>query len=126
MTRMYDDALRPVGLRITQFSVLASLANDGEARVRDLSAELGMEETTLTRSVATLEKHGWVSVRVGEDQRERYLYITGAGLKLLAKATPLWRAAQQRVQERISRTTWQGLFRALPLVVDAASPASSV
>jgi DNA-binding MarR family transcriptional regulator len=121
MTRAYDDALRPVGLRVTQFSVLRRLQHDGEARVRDLSAALSLEETTLTRSLATLEKNGWVASSVGEDQRERYVSITPAGRKLLGRAVPLWRGAQSRVMDRLSGTTWEGLLRSLPKVVGAAS-----
>src|ERR1700712_4233638 len=78
VTRMYDDALRPVGLRITQFSVLAHLAQHGEVRVRDLGAGLLLEETTLTRSLRPLEQQGWVQSRAGDDRREKYVSITRA------------------------------------------------
>lgn len=121
MTRAYDEALRPVGLRITQFSVLARLDGEGEARVRDLGAALEIEETTLTRSLATMEKQGWVSSRPGDDRRERYVFITPAGRKLFIKAVPSWKSAQQRVRGQLSGSTWDALFSALPEVVEAAS-----
>src|ERR1700754_1392122 len=111
VTRTYDDALRPVGLRITQFSVLAYLAREGEARVRDLGAGLLLEETTLTRSLRPLEQQGWLKVRPGEDRRERYVSITERGRGLLARAVPLWQGAQQRMRERVSASTWDAMFR---------------
>ena len=121
MTRAYDDALRPVGLRVTQFSVLAQLESNGRARVRDLSAALFLEETTLTRSLATLEKNGWVESVIGEDQRERHVAITAAGRKVLHRAVPGWKGVQRRIHDRISTGTWEGLFRGLPKVAQAAS-----
>ncbi|MFP2907434.1 MarR family winged helix-turn-helix transcriptional regulator [Pyxidicoccus sp. 3LFB2] len=119
---MYDDALRPVGLRITQCSVLAHLNKHGDVRVRDLAAGLQLEETTLTRNVRLLEKEGLVATRAGEDRREKYLTLTRAGQETLAKAMPLWRAVQERLQERISPTTWDAAFRILPKIAAHAEP----
>jgi DNA-binding MarR family transcriptional regulator len=121
VTRMYDDALRPVGLRITQFSVLAHLAQHGEVRVRDLGAGLLLEETTLTRSLRPLEQQGWVQSRAGDDRREKYVSITRAGRAVLTEAVPLWREAQKQMNERLSATTWDSLFRGLPKVAEAAA-----
>jgi DNA-binding MarR family transcriptional regulator len=117
---MYDDALRPVNLRITQYSVLAYLASQGESRVRDLGAGLHLEETTLTRSLRPLEEQGWVQSRAGDDRRERYVSITRAGQKLLDRARPLWAEAQTRMRERISAGAWDALFRNLPKVTAAS------
>jgi len=120
VTRMYDDALRPVGIRITQYCVLSYLAVNGEARVRDLGTGLFLEETTLTRSLRPLEEQGWVQSRPGKDRRERYLSLTREGQKLLVKALPLWKGVQERLRERISTTTWNVLAHSLPKVANAA------
>jgi DNA-binding MarR family transcriptional regulator len=120
VTRMYDDALRPVKLRITQYTVLSCLVAMGEARVRDLSASLLIEETTLTRSLKPLQENGWIQSRSGDDRRERYVSVTPAGRQLLAKATPLWNRAQAALRTRISQSGWDELFRALPRVAEAA------
>jgi DNA-binding MarR family transcriptional regulator len=121
VTRAYDDALRPVGLRITQFSVLAHLAKHGEVRVGDLGAGLMLEETTLTRSLRPLEQQGWVDMRAGEDRREKYISITPSGRALMKRAAPLWLGAQKQMNERVSPTTWEALFRGLPKVAEAAA-----
>jgi len=118
---MYDEALRPLKLRVTQFSVLAYLEREGESRVRDLGAGLLLEETALTRSLRPLEEQGWVQSRAGTDRRERYVSITRSGQKLLTKAQPLWSGVQERLRERISTTTWDAMFHGLPKVAVAAS-----
>ncbi len=121
VTRMYDDALRPAGIRITQYTVLAYLAGKGESRVRDLGAGLLIEETTLTRSLKLLEDSGWIRIRQGEDRRERHVSITASGRTLLVRAKPLWERVQATVRERLSQPVWADLFRVLPHVADATS-----
>lgn len=120
VTRLYDDALRPVKLRITQYTVLKYIATAGEARVRDLGEAVGLEETTLTRGLKPLETRGWIQSRAGVDRRERYVSVTPAGQKLLAKAKPLWDEAQATMRARLSNSAWEGLFRTLPMVAEAA------
>ncbi len=122
VTRMYDDALRPVKLRITQVSVLAHLRRNGDVRVRDLAARLQIEETTLTRNIRLLEQEGLVATRAGEDRREKHLSLTRAGQDVLAKAVPLWRGVQEDLRQRISTETWDAAFRTLPGIAAAASP----
>src|SRR4051812_48005009 len=89
VTRLYDDALRPADLRITQFALLRTLVRGGEQRMRDLSAVLVVEETALNRSVRALADRGWVAIRTGDDRRERLLSVTAVGRAVLAEAEPL-------------------------------------
>src|SRR5258705_13697903 len=56
VTQLYDDILRPSGLRVTQFSILATVARRGEANLRQLEGALAIDQTTLTRSVNLLER----------------------------------------------------------------------
>ena len=56
VTQLYDDILRPSGLRVTQFSILATMARSGEANLRQLEAGLAIDQTTLTRSLNLLER----------------------------------------------------------------------
>ena len=56
VTQLYDDILRPSGLRVTQFSILATIARSGEANLRQLEAALAIDQTTLTRSLNLLER----------------------------------------------------------------------
>jgi len=58
VTQLYDDCLRPSGLRVTQFSILAAIARLGEASLKQLEDELAIDQTTLTRSLSLLERDG--------------------------------------------------------------------
>ncbi len=121
MTRLYDDALRPAGLRVTQFALLRHLVRDGEQRMRDLSASLVVDETTLNRSVRSLHDRGWIAIRTGADRRERMLSITAAGRAILAGAEPLWSGAQQRMSDELGGN-WDALVRSLREVTESAAP----
>src|SRR6266850_8044063 len=61
VTQLYDDALRPSRLRVTQFSILATIARMGEANLRQLEHALAIDQTTLTRSLNLLERDGVIS-----------------------------------------------------------------
>lgn len=94
VTRRFEDELRTVGLRATQFSVLAALAQLGESTVTPLADLLGVERTTLTRSVRLLRERGLLEELATEDRRQRALRLTSAGHTLLARAVPVWRGVQ--------------------------------
>ncbi|WP_128564887.1 MarR family winged helix-turn-helix transcriptional regulator [Methylobacterium crusticola] len=98
VTATYDAALAPAGLRITQFSVLRTLARLGPLPVTRLAAEAALDRSTMGRNLNPLERRGWVRIEVGEaDQRERVAYLTDAGTAAIEAALPYWREAQRRV-----------------------------
>lgn len=99
LTRRYEAALRPFGLKATQFSILSVLAIKGQTLLTQLARILGLERTTLTRSLGILEANGWVYSRSSEDGRERPIEITGEGLKLLEEAFPHWKKVQDSVSQ---------------------------
>jgi DNA-binding MarR family transcriptional regulator len=99
ITRHFDGYLRPHGLRSTQFSVLAALALRGPTGRGRLADGLGLDRTTLTRSAATLERHGWIATRDTEDGRERPLALTEAGRRALDAALPSWKEANDRLDD---------------------------
>ena len=100
LTRRYEAALRPYGLKATQFSVLAALSQTGPLPVTQLAEILGLERTTLTRVAGVMEKHGLLSISAGsKDERVRVLAVTAKGRNRLTKAIPAWK----RVQDAVAR-----------------------
>jgi len=120
VTGFYDDELRSTGLRTTQFALLTLLAHTGEIRQGDLGAKLLLDETTLTRNLRPLVASGWITVRPGNDRREKLLTITAEGREKLSEARPAWKRAQRRMKDRLPDGLWQTLLRALPGVAQAA------
>jgi DNA-binding MarR family transcriptional regulator len=116
VSRLYDEELRGVGLRTTQYSLLRHLSRLGEVRQRDLGSPTSLDETTLTRNLRPLVKIGWVAVRAGEDRREKLFKITAAGTAKIEEARPAWQRAQERMRSLLPEGVWQDLLRVLPEV----------
>ena len=99
VTRRYDDALAPIGIGLNQFSVLARMNRVGPSPVQELARHLVMDRSTLGHLLRPLEERGLVRLRVSkEDRRSRLVMLTAAGKALLARARPLWAAAQARFE----------------------------
>lgn len=97
VTASYDEALKPLGLRITQFSLLGGVAVLGPVTMTTLAEKLALDKTTLPRSLALLEKAGFVTIAPGQDKREKLVSLTPAGEKKLAAAEKPWREVQERM-----------------------------
>lgn len=97
VSQHYDRALKPAGLRATQFTLLAVLAGKGPLPLTRLAEALVLDRTTLTRNLAPLVARGLVEDGTEDDERVRLVAVTEAGRALVAEATPLWREAQGQV-----------------------------
>lgn len=99
LTRLYEEALRPHGLRATQFSILAALSIKGPTPLTELADILGLDRTTLTRSANVMEERGWLGAAKTADDRVRALCLTDAGRTKVEEAYPAWRRVQQKVDQ---------------------------
>jgi DNA-binding MarR family transcriptional regulator len=79
ITQRYEEALRPVGLTITQFTILQALSLLGDITQGRLGEILAMDSTTLTRTLGVMNRQGWISKVYGADRRERRLRLTRSG-----------------------------------------------
>ncbi len=114
VTQMYDEVLRPSGLKATQFSVLAAVAMKGPASMTVIAKALVMDRTTLTRNLKPLMDRGLVKAGKGaDDRRQRRIVVTGEGKAALAKALPLWKKAHEQIINGIGFARWQGMVRLL-------------
>src|SRR2546422_4759436 len=120
VTQLYDDVLRPSGLRVTQFSILATIARMGEANLRQLEDTLAIDQTTLTRSLNLLERDG-VTERVPHpDGRIKAMRLTSKGRRALEVARPLWAQAQDKVLRELGTKAWADAQRRLTHLLHVA------
>ena len=101
LTRIYDRALEPAGIRTTQFSVLARLLEEGPLPLTHLAGRLAMDRTTLARDLGPLERRGLVAISVGADRRVRMAALTPAGRRLVDEVRPLWKQVQRDVRAEL-------------------------
>ena len=117
-TKLFDETLKPLGLRSTQLPILVTLRLLGPTTMRQLSAELVMSPTTLTRNLRPLLKRGVLQVLAGEDKRTREISLAEQGLRLLEEAVPLWEKAQGFTLESLGRARWRSLITELSAAVE--------
>jgi DNA-binding MarR family transcriptional regulator len=113
ITQVYDAALRPVGLVVNQFTLLAAIHLIGSVPITRLAQELFTDQTTLTRNLKLLEKRGLVAIAPGKDRRVRLVSLTAEGQSTLAQAIPLWEQAQAQVMQHFGQQDWQNLLSLL-------------
>jgi DNA-binding MarR family transcriptional regulator len=99
ITNFYDDALRPLGLKVSQLNILIVTARLGLARPAQVCEILQLDVSTLSRNVKPLQSHGWLEVVPEEDARSQPFRVTAQGKRLIEKAIPAWEKAQQQARE---------------------------
>jgi DNA-binding MarR family transcriptional regulator len=97
ITALYDEALRPHGLRVGQLNLLVAIARMGSTRAGDLCRLLHMDKSTLSRDVEVLRRNGWLEASE-PGGRARPLTISRDGQALLEQIVPAWREAQEKAR----------------------------
>ena len=111
LTHLYDEALRPLGLRATQFTILQALSLAGEVSQGELGQILAMDSTTLSRTLRIMGREGWIAERRGEDRRERLLSLAKAGRYQFNCALPSWEKAQAQLGRQLGDKRWHALMK---------------
>ncbi|HEU4680342.1 MAG TPA: MarR family winged helix-turn-helix transcriptional regulator [Gemmatimonadales bacterium] len=124
VTQVYDEILRPTGLRATQHSLLRVLQAAGTVSVTKLAEVAVMDRTTLARNLDLLEREGLVRVQSGADARVREVALTDVAHKRLAAALPYWEKAQAQVTNNLGSGRSDRLLSDLSAAVSAAHPES--
>ena len=109
VTGFYDDALRPLGVKVSQTNVLTAIAKLEPVAPRVIGELLRIEKSTLSRNLERLRSRGWLRVRSGDDERSHRLEITAKGRRLLAQALPLWKQGQKKAQDLLGKQTAKAL-----------------
>jgi DNA-binding MarR family transcriptional regulator len=111
LTRLYNQALRPYGLTVSQMNTLVAIACLGEPKQHEVCQRLYLEKSTLSRDVTRMRRQGWLDAMPGEDGRTTLLRLTPAGRRLVEHATPAWQQAQEQVMALIGEREASTLLR---------------
>jgi DNA-binding MarR family transcriptional regulator len=103
VTNVYDDALRPLDLKVSQMNILVAAAKMGTARPVEVCQHLHLDVSTLSRNVERMKTRGWLEVVPDEDGRSQPFRLTPQGRKVLEKAIPAWSKAQQQVKKVLGK-----------------------
>jgi DNA-binding MarR family transcriptional regulator len=98
ITNIYDNALRPLDLKVSQMNILVAAAKMGTVRPLEVCEYLHLDVSTLSRNVERMKTRGWLEVVPDDDRRSQPFQLTPQGRKLLEKAVPAWNKAQQQVR----------------------------
>lgn len=109
VTQFYEAALRPLNIRASQFTILQVLSYTGEIPQGKIGAILAMDSTSLTRTLATMRRDGWLDERSGHDRRQKLYRLSPGGKALLKRATPMWEKAQSHLRRQLGKDAWNAL-----------------
>lgn len=120
VTQFYDSVLRPSGLRATQFTLLQALNHAPRISQNQLAELLGMDSTTLTRTLAFLHRKGWLRSETGNDRRKLQLFLSPAGHREYKRVFPYWQRAQKRLRQALGEANWNQAINAAVLTAGIA------
>jgi len=98
VTKLYNQALRPHGLTISQMSILVAVSHLGLVNQQAVCQALHLDKSTLSRDLARMRAQGWIDAALGADGRVTHLRITPAGRARLEQAFPAWQQAQEKAR----------------------------
>ena len=112
VTKIFDEALRPLGVKVSQLNVLMVVAKRGPMSPGDVARRLSMEKSTVSRNVDRMKTHRWLKVTEGDSGRKQILELGPAGRKLIEKSLPYWKKAQAQTEALLGQRGTQSIHRA--------------
>jgi DNA-binding MarR family transcriptional regulator len=121
VSQLYETNAGWSGLHVAQFSLLLVIERRGTITRGAVGAFLGLDQTTVSRSLTSLGRKGWIRDVPGRDLRERRVTLTAAGKRELDRSKPGWRRAQGVLRRRYGADNWAALEHALTALAAASS-----
>ncbi len=121
ITRIYDEALRPHGIRIAQLNTMVVVMDSDGITPNELSQRMHMDTSTISRNVERMIQNGWLELQSLEDARSHEIHITTKGRRLLREAAPAWKHAEDRTSKILGVKVMRSLWRAIDRIESAAS-----
>jgi DNA-binding MarR family transcriptional regulator len=122
VTQLYDERMRPFGLRSTQLPILGKTLVLQPVTVTRLAEATVTDRTTLTRNLRLLEHQGLIQITRGDDRREREVRLTDRGRDVLAQVYPIWQEVQAEVAMRFGSERLARLLAELSALVEVTRP----
>jgi len=121
VTRLYDEGLQSSGIRSTQFAILVAVKKNEPIAIGQLGNVLGIDRTTMTRSLRLLRKDGLLTISKRGEKRQRLVAITPKGEETLGRAIPVWRDMQTHFVNTIGQDYWRDLRNELERLAGVAT-----
>jgi DNA-binding MarR family transcriptional regulator len=122
VTNIYNEALRPLDLKVSQMNILVSVGKLKTAQPTEVCDRLHLDLSTLSRNVQRMKTRGWLEIIPCADGRAQPVRLTAAGRRLLQKAGPAWLAAQQQAQSLLGQSIVDQLGTAVERLPTQARP----
>lgn len=113
VTRLYDDALRPFGLKVSQLNLLVAAGCRGRVRPAEVCERLQIDPSTLSRNLERMRRNGWLEAVDDDDGRTHPFRLSAKGKRLVERAYPAWQAAQGKAAELLGNEGTALLRRAV-------------
>ena len=110
VTNLYDEALRPLGMKTSQLNILVAVGHQGLTRPADICERLHLDTSTLSRNVERMKAKGWLEVVGDVDGRAQPFRLTAKGHRLVERAKPEWEKAQKQVRTLLGNETVQTIM----------------
>lgn len=99
ITKMYNDSLRPLGIKASQVNILVVIGKLGLTRPAEICRRLMLDLSTVSRNVDRMVARGWIEVVNDEkDGRAHSFQLSQEGERLLEQVKPLWETAQAKAE----------------------------
>jgi DNA-binding MarR family transcriptional regulator len=132
VSQLYESEPGWPSLSVGQFGLLQAIAQRGTISHASLGSLLGLDQTTVSRSLATLGRRHWIRIALGKDRRERRVALTETGKLQLQRAERVWRRTQARLRRQYGADKWNAMqcelaatAAAIPMIMRNSSRGST-
>jgi DNA-binding MarR family transcriptional regulator len=116
INQFYKKTIAPAGVTAGQYRILRHIDAVDGGSVQAVAEHMGVDRSTLTRTVRPLEKAGLVSDNRTEGCRDRKLVLTDEGKKVMEQARKLWADAQDQIAEKLGKDGMRNLSALLEIL----------
>ena len=107
---IYDEALRPHGIKASQLNILVAVSAFGRVTSRLVCRALHMDTSTFSRAVGRLKKNQWLQVEPSGEGKILKIEVTKEGLEKIDQVYPDWQKAQEKAVETLGESTSEMLI----------------